>query len=127
MLHAQDRGAFVLLVRMVIKKVAEWLWKVCPDLEQSTMLHAADDYAFREACGNGHQEVAEWLWKVCPDLEQSTMLHARDDYVFLFGLSEWSFSDSRNGYGVNARLLKSKQCCMLKMIMLFVGLAGMAI
>ena len=79
---------FVLLVRMVIKKVAEWLWKVC-HIKQSTMLHAAYDYAFRGLVvmvikGSGI------LWKVCPDLEQSTMLHARDDYV-LFGLSEWSF------------------------------------
>ena len=62
MLHAQDKGLFVLLVRMVIKS-SGMVMESLSDLEQSTVM--ADDYAFREACGNGHQKVAEWLWKVC--------------------------------------------------------------
>ena len=48
------------------QKVAEWLWKVCPDQEQSTMLRARDDYAFRVACGKGYQKIAKWLWKGMP-------------------------------------------------------------
>ena len=67
MLHAKDDLAFIMACEHGHLKLAEWLWSICPDEEQSAMLHANDDSAFRLACGYGHlgdsKLVMEYLFR----------------------------------------------------------------
>ena len=97
------------------QKIAKWLWKVCPEQEQSAMLHAKDRVASRVVCKNGHLEIAEWLWNVCPEQEQKAMLHEQTG--FFLGLSEWSFRHSEVVMESRPEQ-NSQQCCMHKIIML---------
>ena len=65
-------------------ETANWLWSICSEQEQSTMLHAKDNNVFRWACQKGHIKIAKWLWAICPDLEQKAMLHAQDRGAFVW-------------------------------------------
>ena len=58
--------------------------------------------------------------------EQKAMLHARANWAFLLACQNGHL-DIASGYGKYALNKSSQQCCMHKIIMLFVGPSGMVI
>ena len=63
--HDRNEEAFLLACQHGHLAVAQWLYKLKPDLDISI----EDEWAFCCACENGHLAVAQWLLEVKPDID----------------------------------------------------------
>ena len=92
------------------------------------MLHAKYDGAFLWVCINGHIEIAKWLWNECKTSdEQSAMLHELDDLVFRWACQNGHIETAKWLWSLCQTLEEKKQCCMQKVMMLFMRLVSVVI